>query len=385
MYKFIVTLFCYVACHISQTLAENEEGKVVQYSTKTFPINVNKNNHFIMFYAPWCGYCKRLHPTWEQLADMLNDDPENQIVIAKVDCTVDNNLCMENDVTGYPTLKFFKMGSTKGIKFRGTRDLPSLTSFLNEQLGKTPGDMIKTTPVTTNGLTELTDASFNDFVQKGKFFIKFYAPWCGYCQKLAPMWEDLAKSLENDENVGIAKLDCTIHRTVCNTLEIKGYPTLLWMQDGKVVSSIEVEKYQGQRTESELKSYVNKMKEGVKSDEESETTGGMVMLNSDNFESGIAEGLSFVKFFAPWCGHCKRLAPIWNELNKKIEGIPNVRLVKVDCTVDNSKELCNEQEVEGFPTLYLYKNGDKISEYNGSRNLEDLYEFLLMHFPHDEL
>lgn len=54
------------------------------------------------------------------------------------------------------------------------------------------------------------------------------------------MWEDLAKSLENDENVGIAKLDCTIHRTVCNTLEIKGYPTLLWMQDGKVVSSTEV-------------------------------------------------------------------------------------------------------------------------------------------------
>lgn len=115
-----------------------------------------------------------------------------------------------------------------------------------------------------------------------------------------------------------------------------------------------MEKYQGQRTESELKSYVNKMKEGVKSDEESETTGGMVMLNSDNFESGIAEGLSFVKFFAPWCGHCKRLAPIWNELNKKIEGIPNVRLVKVDCTVDNSKELCNEQEVSLSRVHYDY-------------------------------
>lgn len=74
------------------------------------------------------------------------------------------------------------MGSTEGIKFRGTRDLPALTSFLNEQLGKLSGEEIITSPVTANGLTELTDASFNDYIQSGKFFIKFYAPWCGHCQ-----------------------------------------------------------------------------------------------------------------------------------------------------------------------------------------------------------
>lgn len=110
----------------------------------------------------------------------------------------------------------------------------------------------------------------------------------------------------------------------------------------------QIEKYQGTRTESDLKSYVNKMlgMKETKSEEESEGGGGgMVTLNSENFQSGIAQGLSFVKFFAPWCGHCKRLAPIWNELNKKIEGVSNVRLAKVDCTQENSKELCNEQEV----------------------------------------
>lgn len=84
-----------------------------------------------------CGHCQRLAPTWETLAEMLNEDDTN-IRIAKVDCTVDDYVCAQHDVTGYPTLKFFKSGTTEGVKFRGTRDLPSLTSFINEQLGNVP-------------------------------------------------------------------------------------------------------------------------------------------------------------------------------------------------------------------------------------------------------
>ncbi|KAL0274509.1 UNVERIFIED_CONTAM: hypothetical protein PYX00_002608 [Menopon gallinae] len=385
LYSVFLSFMCYLAYTLIPTTAESEE-KVVHYTAKTFPVEITKNNHFVMFYAPWCGHCKRLLPVWEQLAEMLNDDPEYQIVIAKVDCISDNNLCAKNDVTGYPTLKFFKIGNSEGIKFRGTRDLSSLTSFINEQLGTAAPEQADTPPVNVNGLTELTESSFNKYIQKGNYFIKFFAPWCGHCQKLAPTWEDLAKSLENDESVGIGKVDCTVHKSVCNNLEIKVYPTLLWIQDGKVV-----EKYQGQRTESELKSFVNKMlgnQEAPTEEEQQEgelNPGVILSLNADNFQQGIAQGVSFVKFFAPWCAYCKRLAPTWNELSKKILGISNVRLVKVDCTLENSKELCNEQEVEGFPTLFLYKNGKKISEYIGSRNLEDLYDFISKYFPHDEL
>lgn len=91
-------------------------------------------------------------------------------------------------------------------------------------------------------------------------------------------------------------------------------------------------------------------KEAPAEEESEPNTGAILTLNADNFQQGIAQGVSFVKFFAPWCAYCKRLAPTWNELSKKILGISNVRLVKVDCTLENSKELCNEQEVskEGF-------------------------------------
>lgn len=131
-------------------------------------------------------------------------------------------------------------------------------------------------------------------------------------------------------------------------------------------------------------------KNADESSRKSESTDGVphaiLSLTADSFKQGIEKGLSFVKFFAPWCGHCKRLAPTWEELGKKFFGNDNVNIVKVDCTLDVSKQLCNEQEVDGFPTLYLYRNGHKVSEYNGSRNLDDLYDFVMNHLKtHDEL
>ncbi|XP_015113214.1 thioredoxin domain-containing protein 5 homolog [Diachasma alloeum] len=380
-------MYCH---HCAITTAHEDDVHTVQYTEENFSTELPKKNHFIMFYAPWCEHCRRLGPTWEMLAEMLNEEEDSRVRIAKVDCTTDSSICSEHDVTGYPTLKFFKTGESTGTRFRGTRDLPSLSAFINEQLGSVPTNESEDKPPVpepVNGLVELTGETFNKHVSSGSHFVKFYAPWCGHCQKLAFTWDKLAQSNSHDDLVSISKVDCTQHRSVCEQFDIKGYPTLLWIEDGK-----KVDKYSGERSEEQLQEYVNKMlkKRSVVSDDSEEQAEDSVQsvftLTGESFKHGIEKGVTFIKFFAPWCGHCKRLAPTWENLGKKFIGRGDVRIVKVDCTLDTSKKLCDEQEVDGFPTLFLYKDGEKISEYSGSRTLDDLYEFVDKHLrAHDEL
>ncbi|KAG5884135.1 hypothetical protein JTB14_021804 [Gonioctena quinquepunctata] len=368
------------------SVAAHEDVHTIKYTADNFSQEITKKNHFVMFYAPWCGHCQKFGPKWEQLAEMLNEDETNNIKIAKVDCTTESEVCSEQDITGYPTLKFYKVGDKEGIKFRGTRDLPTITNFINEQLREGDEEIPDVnTPQAVNGLQELTEENFENHVASGKHFIKFYAPWCGHCQKLAPTWEQLAKTLEFESDVTIGKVDCTQHRTICNNFEVKGYPTLLWIEDGK-----KVDKYQGDRGHNDLKQYVNKMLGTQKEDQteqpsESQSENRPGELTGSNFKVGIQKGLTFVKFFAPWCGHCKRLSPTWDTLREKFSAGNGVNIVKVDCTLEDNKDLCNDEEVEGFPTLFLYRDGERISEYSGSRSLEDLHEFVLSHRRHDEL
>ena len=79
----------------------------------------------------------------------------------------------------------------------------------------------------------------------------------------------------------------------------------------------------------------------------------VVEYSDANFDSRISSTAAFVKFYAPWCGHCKRLAPTWEELASKThcqsyelpEACPNVEVAHVDCTVN--KELCERFKITG--------------------------------------
>jgi len=81
-----------------------------------------------------------------------------------------------------------------------------------------------------------------------------------------------------------------------------------------------------------------------------------------------------VEFYAPWCGHCKALAPEYEEAAKRIRTtLPNTILAKVDSTESEIAGI----SVKGFPTLYWFPADDKTPEkYQGGRNADGLVDFL---------
>ena len=82
----------------------------------------------------------------------------------------------------------------------------------------------------------------------------------------------------------------------------------------------------------------------------------------------------FAKFYAPWCGHCKALAPDWKALTDLYDGSSEVAILSVDCTEESSASLCSENGVSGYPTL---KHGDPgaLVVYEGGRTLDELTQF----------
>jgi thioredoxin domain-containing protein 5 len=74
---------------------------------------------------------------------------------------------------------------------------------------------------------------------------------------------------------------------------------------------------------------------------------------------------------------------VWREFAKKLADKHNIRIARVDCTVN--ERVCKGQGVQAYPTLYLYKDGSKMSEHLDSRDIESLTNFIKIYIGHDEL
>jgi len=87
-----------------------------------------------------------------------------------------------------------------------------------------------------------------------------------------------------------------------------------------------------------------------------------------------------VEFYAPWCGHCKQLAPVYEKLGQLFESVDSVVIAKVDMTAN---ELVHpEVKVKGFPTILLFPAGKKkvsVPFESTTRDLDSLVDFVRTH------
>uniref|UniRef100_A0A6Q2Y3T2 Protein disulfide-isomerase n=1 Tax=Esox lucius TaxID=8010 RepID=A0A6Q2Y3T2_ESOLU len=96
-------------------------------------------------------------------------------------------------------------------------------------------------------------------------------------------------------------------------------------------------------------------------------------LGDSDFEYTVAEhDTLLVEFFAPWCGHCQRLAPEYETAATKLKG--KVYLAKVDCTVNS--ETCGRFGVNGYPTLKIFRNGEDSAAYDGPRTADGIVSYM---------
>ncbi|KAI9012098.1 thioredoxin-like protein [Phycomyces nitens] len=98
----------------------------------------------------------------------------------------------------------------------------------------------------------------------------------------------------------------------------------------------------------------------------------VLSLTEATFDKALTADLALVEFYAPWCGHCKALAPEYEtaatELKEKA-----VTLAKVDCT--ENEDLCQKYEIRGYPTLKVFRNGSFV-EYKGPRKADGIVSYM---------
>ncbi len=192
-----------------------------------------KQASLVSFCAPRCGYCKLLAPIYDQVAHKFAGN--NDLVIATIDATDENNkdIATKYEVSMYPTIKFFPTDSSNAEDYDEERELDVFVKFIERKLSEPTRSSASRAPRTgpPSLVTTLVASDFDEHVNgKNYSLVAFISPWCGYCEKLVPEWELVAKYFAGSKDkMLIAKVDATDHINEELTIknEIDHYPTII--------------------------------------------------------------------------------------------------------------------------------------------------------------
>jgi len=155
--------------------------------------------------------------------------------------------------------------------------------------------------------------------------VEFFAPWCGHCKNLAPEYEKAAAAFAKLP-VKVASVDADKYGDLGSRFGVSGFPTLKYFPAG----SKDGEAYNGGRTAKDIVEFLNG-KAGTNARIKEAST-AVTVLTDQNFDDIVKDSKKhvLVEFYAPWCGHCKSLAPHYEKLATIFSSEPDVIIAKLD-------------------------------------------------------
>jgi len=431
----------------------------------------NIDTALVMFYAPWCGHCKRLKPEFKEAAKtLINNDPP--VYLVQVDCTeAGKETCGRFGVSGYPTVKIFKSGALSS-DYNGPREKDGIIKFMASQVGPVSKNLAseedakkfleKKEPAVVFfgeesglqtaflGTADLLRESVRfghtadpaviaSLEQKAGTVVLFRAPhlknkfeaaavvYEGAEDKqdikkfvkenlhglvghrttdtaadfVAPLvvvyfnidyvknakgsnyWRNrvlkVATKFSSDFSFAIASNNDFNHELEEFGINyVEGDKPAVCVRDAEGMKFIMKEEF----SMDNLDAFLTKLKAGeleafVKSEAVPETQGNVIVGVGKNFKEVVTDSGrdALVEFYAPWCGHCKKLTPIFEELGEAMKD-EDVDIVKVDATANDVPAGFN---VRGFPTLYWKPASGTPVQYEGGRELNDFVSYIAKH------
>ncbi|BFG04954.1 protein disulfide-isomerase A3 [Drosophila madeirensis] len=424
----------------------------------------------VMFYAPWCGHCKRLKPEYAKAAELVKDD-DPPIRLAKVDCTeAGKETCSKYSVSGYPTLKIFRqdevsqdyngprealgiakyMRAQVGPASKNVRSLEELVKFLDtketsifgnfedidsklakiflkfadknrekyrfghssdEEVLKKNGETDKIVLIRAPHLSNKFEASTVKFEGSSESdlstFVKenyhglvghrtqdtsrdfqnplitaYYSVDYQKNPKGTNYWRNrvlkVAKEFAGQISFAVSSKDDFQHELNEYGYDFVGDKPVVLARDAKNLKYSLKDEFSVEN----LQDFVEKLLAGeleayIKSEAVPESNDAPVKVAvAKNFDDIVINNGkdTLIEFYAPWCGHCKKLTPIYEELAEKLQD-EEVVIVKMDATAN---DVPPEFNVRGFPTLFWLPKDSKNKpvSYNGGREVDDFIKYI---------
>jgi protein disulfide-isomerase-like protein len=329
--------------------------------TELNPKNLNGflNTHkpvFIVFYAPWCGHCKSIHPEWEKFAKSVKD----VVRVGAINADQHRELGSQFGVQGFPTIKYWKMGNKKGMK-------PS-----DYQQGRTSGALqtAALAEINNKGVTHVADeAAIVAALKKsssGKSVILFSSK-----NKSPPMFSVMAQSPHFQSKLAFL-LAASSAKALAASLGVSKFPTVVVVTADDSAKGFSVEPYTGNIEYTSIAKYLQAAIGGAAEGEQPASDGAK---KEETKKAEDAEKPKAAEPSKPKAAHPVRpvalvpamFAPYCAQGSQKIRGQPPL------CVVSFAKETSLDDLFKKYGNeAFLFFDGTATSEHTRKEFVEQL-------------